>query len=982
MLIATLFGLVGTQGALPLDLPKGFDGAAYVHNRTQLKFIENRGQWNTKAKFLAHGHGVDTWVTDTGFAYQWQVTTPMPELPLIGGDNVVHQRAVFVDFVGRNPNAKTEGIHALRGVNEYIGPKRTVVARGFSSTLTRDLYPGIDLVNYVEPESGEPRYDLIVRPGADPNQIRMAYRGAKDMRIDKDGQLNYAAGDVVKVVEQQKVAFQHADEGADYRFVPQQVIEKDGTVGFDVRGYKKDRTLVIDPLTYSTYIGGSSSGDTVTSIARDISNDTLIGGQTFSSDFPLGADSQGFPQGFVVKFSSTGITRTLATTFAGTTDVESVGLDNAGNIFFCGLTQAAFTSDNGVTNTNGHSTGLFVSTDSLGSNVHIDVFSSADAAFNNNAILSVNPSTGLATVVVNSGGGAVVWQVDRSNVIAGPMFTGAIASITTNGIATDASGNVYIAVSSNSHTIPFVGKVTTGPNARIDQVFRPSAILMKGTMASGISQATYLGGVGYQTVTGLAVDSSGNPVVFGNVLAASQTLTIRGVPVTPSFPTTAGAYDNGAVSGQDVGFICKVNPDLTASSAPLVTAATLFRSSGKVSIANGMLDNADNPVFCGTVSGALPLTWDYYSGHATPAFFARLGADLSTYQYGTYFGTANTTLAAVAKDSSGNYYPVGSDSSLAFPTTNDAMIWTSPSSGKSGIYSVVSPVVGQGLVSIHSDRGDTPAIAGGSGKTLNVSVNLIEPTGTPVILTADQTGLVTINGTADTGTVSTSGFNHVVTFPVQANDVAADTVVTLQVSISGGTLAIPVTIHPFLKQVILRAAAVPSGTTTTAYVTPWEAPATDQTVTLSSSPSSAFSSTSLTVTAGLSGASSKVLTVGTVATDTSVSVTASHGVSSVASSFTIQGIHVLSMACSPASVVGGSSSNLTVTLKVLYPTDVVCLMTSSNPAVAPSVVVTIPAGHLSGSAVVATAPVVRTVSVRFTDAVHAPSSSALLTVTH
>ncbi|PIP39732.1 hypothetical protein CO110_10390 [Candidatus Desantisbacteria bacterium CG_4_9_14_3_um_filter_40_11] len=61
---------------------------------------------------------------------------------------------------------------------------------------------------------------------------------------------------------------------------------KNITYTFDVADYSPDYQLIIDPVVYSTFVGGSNR-DGGLSIALDSSNNAYITGWTGSSDFPL-----------------------------------------------------------------------------------------------------------------------------------------------------------------------------------------------------------------------------------------------------------------------------------------------------------------------------------------------------------------------------------------------------------------------------------------------------------------------------------------------------------------------------------------------------------------------------------------------------------------------------------------------------------------------------------------------------------------------
>ena len=63
---------------------------------------------------------------------------------------------------------------------------RTGVAN-FGQVAEKDVYPGIDLVYHGN--QGQLEYDFDVAPHADPRKIRFALDGAKDLRVDAQGDL-------------------------------------------------------------------------------------------------------------------------------------------------------------------------------------------------------------------------------------------------------------------------------------------------------------------------------------------------------------------------------------------------------------------------------------------------------------------------------------------------------------------------------------------------------------------------------------------------------------------------------------------------------------------------------------------------------------------------------------------------------------------------------------------------------------------------
>src|SRR5262249_37799608 len=141
-----------------------------------------------------------------------------------------HDCVVDMEFVGATGQGKPMGIGLAPGVANYYTKKKPVVgARAFRAAEIQDLYPGIDLVAYFDPNEHRPRYDPIVHPGANPDQIKIRYNGAKGVRVDNQGQVRYhtSLGDVC---ERRQMAYQKNEKGADYRFFPRQRMNDDGTV--------------------------------------------------------------------------------------------------------------------------------------------------------------------------------------------------------------------------------------------------------------------------------------------------------------------------------------------------------------------------------------------------------------------------------------------------------------------------------------------------------------------------------------------------------------------------------------------------------------------------------------------------------------------------------------------------------------------------------------------------------------------------------
>ena len=108
-----------------------------------------------------------------------------------GSEGEGHQRwAVKLDFVDANPNVRPIGQDKTEAVISYFKGQQDQWHAGlptYASIIYPDLWPGIDLVYYGT--ANQLKYEFIVHPGADPNQIRLAYRGATDVTLNAAGQM-------------------------------------------------------------------------------------------------------------------------------------------------------------------------------------------------------------------------------------------------------------------------------------------------------------------------------------------------------------------------------------------------------------------------------------------------------------------------------------------------------------------------------------------------------------------------------------------------------------------------------------------------------------------------------------------------------------------------------------------------------------------------------------------------------------------------
>ncbi|HEX8147525.1 MAG TPA: SBBP repeat-containing protein [Pyrinomonadaceae bacterium] len=306
------------------------------YGKLPLRFEANRGQAGGAVKFLARGSGYTLFLAEAGAVLRLSAAG--------GGGEVKRSGALRLTLEGSNRRPPVSGLGELPGRSNYlVGADARAWRTGvpaFEKVRYESVYKGIDAVYYGR--QGRLEYDFVVAPGADPSRIRLRFDGARETRLEENGDLviSVEGGDVR---QQRPVAYQEFD-GARREVKAGYALDARGRVRFELGEYDRGRALVIDPvLLYSSYLGGAAD-DTGTSVAVDASGSAYVAGTTTSADFPgpgsLQAAKGDFNDAFVLKLSPDGKSLVYATYLGGNGDDlgNAVAVDSAGSAYVGGLT--------------------------------------------------------------------------------------------------------------------------------------------------------------------------------------------------------------------------------------------------------------------------------------------------------------------------------------------------------------------------------------------------------------------------------------------------------------------------------------------------------------------------------------------------------------------------------------------------------------------------------------------------------------------
>jgi len=591
-------------------------------NRMPLTFIENQGQLHEDVGFYVQGSDKTIYFTPKGVTFALTGTT---------ADNETPQRwVVKLDFVGANPAVRARGEERQRAIISYFKDRPQDWKTGiptYGKIAYSELWPGIDLI--YTGTVNKLKYEFVVKPGADPNQIRLAYRGATGVSVKEIDQLVITTP-LASFGDAEPYAYQEIDG---QRVEVPMAYELNGKTsgdvfeyGFDIGIYDRTKPLILDPamLVYCGYIGGTGS-DMGFAIAVDAEGNAYVTGGTSSTEasFPevVGPDLTYNAAGdvFVAKVNVNG-TGLVYCGYIGGNDGDAgygIAVDASGNAYVTGQvksTQASFPVVNGPDLTyNGGEMDAFVA--------------------------KVNASGTALTYCGYIGGADLDWGY---------------------GIAVDPSGNAYVTGYTRSTQASF--PVAVGPDLSFNGGAGTEDAFVAKVNASGtaLSYCGYIGGTATDVGEGIAVDASGYAYVTGYTASTEA-----------SFPENVGPdlTQNGASDA----FVAKVN----ANGANLVYCGFIGGASDDdgYGIAVDVLGNAYVTGGTGSSETSFPVVVgpDLTLNSTTDAFVAKVNASGTGLGYCGYIGGSSSEIGeGIAVDHCGNAYVCGQTSSTeaSFPVVN------------------------------------------------------------------------------------------------------------------------------------------------------------------------------------------------------------------------------------------------------------------------------------------------------------------------
>jgi len=697
-------------------LPASFVNArASVSDRTQwqlpLAFEPADANAPRDAGFMARGPGYSVFIGSGGalLALQGSQARDAPahrpsssrslreaRAPSVAGDRSPRSFrlvAMRLDGARTDVSARVENelpgrIHRLTGATPAMWQTQL---RAHGRVVYPEVFPGVDVAYYGR--GRELEYDFIVAPGADAGLARIRFDGIRTSQIDAQGDLRLETG-AGTLVQRRPEAYQRGPEGRE-TVAASYVLNPDGSIGFQLGDYDRERTLVIDPvLSYSTFVGGSGL-DQCWDIAVDDDGFAYVAGETesevlsglrivstnaFQTNYQGGLTSVA-GDAFVAKLSPDG-TAFEWFTYLGGSDLDGafslalgtgrepvvVGFTTSTNFplsagafqtVLSGLTNR-FTQrglyDAFVTRLKADGSGLVMSTlyGGDGEDQAIDVVLAADQS-----VVIVGSTTSTNLPMAGTDGGAylgsrdgffAVVKADGTGLLSS-RFLGGSARDSAEGIALNLAGDVaHIVGLTESTNFPVLAAMQ-GTNSGGFDAFVAGVRLADGSL----EYASYLGGEADDYAYRVSVG------VGGQVWFAGVTYSTTNLPVVASITATNSGFSDA--------WVARVAPE-----GRTLEMSSYFGGAADDSFWDVRADSMGRVHLTGETTSTLLPGLNTHSVFSTnqglsEILIVRLEADGTPTT--SLFGAPGDELGyAIAADAAGSIYVAGRVRSVAFPISS------------------------------------------------------------------------------------------------------------------------------------------------------------------------------------------------------------------------------------------------------------------------------------------------------------------------
>jgi gliding motility-associated-like protein len=593
-----------------------------AQNYNNIEFIENKGQWDSRIKYMGDVDAGAFYIRNGGFTVLQHnrqdyeaVTSVFHEHNTTAaatgkrdGKTVLRSHVYAVDFLGASKDLQVVPDKAIDTYNNYfIGNDPSKWASGcriYQAITIKNVYPNVDVRYYTD--NGTLKYDIIAKPGADISKIALKYDGADKLQVrDKELIVSTSVGEL-----RESYPYTYQADGKQRKEVSCKYTIKDNVVRFDVKNYDPTATLVIDPFLIFCSFSGSTANNWGYTATYGPDGSFYGGGIVFNGgSFSItpgsyqttfqggGPDVPGAIDIGIIKLTPNGATRVYGTYLGGSGNEQphSLIVDPQGNLIVAGRSNSTNYPIIGAAIPGGGSYDIIVTKlNAAGTNL---IGSKKIGGSGNDGVNISAGRAGQNSLQRNYG------DDGRSEVVI------------------DGAGNIYVASSTQSTDFPgtaaFFQPASGGLQDAVVLKFPPDV--------SALTFASYLGGGANDAAYVLSISPS-----TGDIYVAGGT-------ESTNFPgNQAGTVGNTIPHSGIDGFVAQI-----ANNGSALIRSTYIGTTGVDQVYGVQFDRLGFPYIMGQTTGNWPVINAAFSEAGAKQFIGKLQPDLSAYIYSTVFGAAS-----------------------------------------------------------------------------------------------------------------------------------------------------------------------------------------------------------------------------------------------------------------------------------------------------------------------------------------------------
>ncbi len=598
------------------------------------EFIENKGQWDKQVQFRGDLPAGNFYLQKNGFTIVQHNTTDLGEAhdnhqPPVATDSrariarntqsvdsaghspiTIRSHAYRVQFIGGAANPQIVPDKVLPGYSNYIkgnDPSKWIShVKSCQAVIYKNVYPHIDVRYYSE--SGRLKYDIIVHPGGNVNDIVMQYDGANKLSV-KNSELviKTSVGDVRELYP---YTYQFDNIHGRKETSCAYKIEGKNRVRFKTGDYTKTSTLVIDPTIIFSSFTGSTTDEWGFTATPGPDGSLFSGGIAFGTGFPAspGAYKTTWTRGgrrgldiSIFKFSATGNRREYATYLGGGADdfPHSLYCDPQGNLVILGRTYS------------GDYPGTLIGQGG-GCDMVVTKLNAQGSAIIGSLRIGGSGNDGLN----------IEDQMESNDHIMNSLLRN-YGDDSHSEVILDNNGFIYVAGQSQSN-FPMIGNgFQQTRNGNQDGV-----VLKINPDCNTVIWSSFLGGSGDDAAFVLALRPATNEIY------------VAGGTSSGDLPGTVPGLNNGVISSGLAGFIDGYVSIISNDGTTL--QRTIYMGTQQADLIYGIqFDRNSFPYVMGVTRGSWPVINAAYSNAGAKQFITKLRPDLSSIEYSTVFGSGN-----------------------------------------------------------------------------------------------------------------------------------------------------------------------------------------------------------------------------------------------------------------------------------------------------------------------------------------------------